>query len=380
MPDQAARSANRNESAHALNALRQAAAGGWDAGSENLRVFRNEQAWYGPQMAERSDWIHEFTPAELREIDAAVQTFDASDADILEIRREDFRLPLLEPTLREARSQVLHGRGFHLFRGIPVERYTIRQSAIAYWGIGLHLGEPVSQNGKGHVLGHVTNLGLNYADPEVRGYQTSARLNYHTDSSDIVGLLCLRPSRSGGLSSIVSSTTLWNEIVERRPDHARTLLGEFYRTRWGEIPANKSGYGSNPIFAPYKGHVIASYVRSAINKAQAMPEVPRLTQAQNDALDFLDSLAADPALHLDMKFLPGDIQLLSNHFVFHSRTAYEDWPELEKRRHLLRLWLACEDGPELPPSMVERLGTTGNGRPNGICVPGVPFVAPLVPA
>jgi hypothetical protein len=111
-----------------------------------------------------------------------------------------------------------------------------------------------------------------------------------------------------------------------------------------------------------------------------MPEVPRLTPAQVEALDHVDALAADPALHLDMKFEPGDIQLLSNHFVLHSRTAYEDWPELEKRRHLLRLWLACEDGPELPPTMLERLGVTGNGRPNGICVPGVPFVAPLVPA
>src|SRR5690606_5229463 len=99
-----------------------------------------------------------------------------------------------------------------------------------------------------------------------------------------------------------------------------------------------------------------------------------------EALDHVDALAADPSLHLDMTFAPGDIQLVSNHFVFHSRTAYEDWAELDRRRHLLRLWLACEDGPELPPSMLERLGATRNGRPNGICVPGVPFVAPLVPA
>ncbi|NLD70357.1 MAG: TauD/TfdA family dioxygenase [Limnobacter sp.] len=332
-------------------------------------------------MAGRSDWVHAFTSEELAEIDGAVQRIDARGLDILEIRREDFEIPSLMPMLRETRRQLLHGRGFQVFRGIPVERYTIRQSAIAYWGLGLQLGEPVSQNGKGHVLGHVTNLGLNYADPEVRGYQTSARLPYHTDSSDIVGLLCLRTAKSGGLSSIVSSTTIWNELVERRPDHARTLLGEFHRTRWGEIPANKQRYASNPIFAPHQGCMFASYVRSAIMKAQAtMPEVPRLSPEQIEALDHVDALAADPSLHLDMKFAPGDIQLLSNHFVFHSRTAYEDWPEVDKRRHLLRLWLACEDGPELPPSMLERLGTTSNGRPNGICVPGVPFVAPLVPA
>lgn len=346
----------------------------------DLPKFDNAQAWYGPDMASRSDWIHRLTDAELAELDAAVRAADATGKDILEFRREHFQLPGLQPLLREISQQVLHGRGFHLLRGIPVERYTIRQSALAYWALGVNLGEPVSQNGKGHVLGHVANLGLNYADPEVRGYQTSARLPYHSDSSDIVALLCLRTSKSGGLSSIVSSTTIWNELVRRNPDHARALLGEFHRTRWGEIPAGQKRYASNPIFAPHEGKLFSSYVRSAINKAQAMPEVPRLTAAQNEALDHVDSLAADPALHLDMSFEPGDIQLLSNHFVFHSRTSYEDWPEVERRRHLLRLWLACDDGPALPQAMISRLGETHNGRPNGICVPGVPFVAPLVAA
>ncbi len=345
-----------------------------------LVVFDNPQAWYGPAMAARTDWLHAFTAEELGELDEAVRRADASGRDLLEMKREDFSLPALRRRLENVRREVLHGRGFQVFRGIPVDRYTLRQSAIAYWALGTHLGEPVSQNGKGHVLGHVTNLGLDYADPEVRGYQTAVRLNYHTDSSDIVGLLCLRTSKSGGLSSIVSSTTVWNELVRRRPDHARTLLGEFHRTRWGEVPENRKPYSSNPIFVPHGGRMIASYVRSAINKAQAMAEVPRITPAQVEALDHLDALAADPALHLDMRFQPGDIQLLSNHAIFHSRTAYEDWPEVERRRHLLRLWLACEDGPELPASLLGRLGALGNGRPNGICVPGVAFVAPLAAA
>jgi hypothetical protein len=345
-----------------------------------LPTFEGAQAWYGPDMAARTDWIHSFTPAELAELDAVVQAADASGRDLLAFGIEDFPLPGLRPRLDAVRHELLHGRGFHLFRGIPVSRYSLRQSAIAYWALGLQLGEPVSQNGKGHVLGHVANLGLNYADPEVRGYQTAARLSYHTDSSDIVGLLCLRTSKSGGLSSIVSSTTIWNELVHTRPDHAQTLLGEFHRTRWGEIPEQKQKWGGNPIFAPCDGRMISSYVRSAITKAQAMPEVPRLTAAQIEALDHLDALAADPALHLDMKLEPGDIQLLSNHGIYHSRTAYEDWPEIERRRHLLRLWLACDDGPRLPETMIGRLGLTPRGRPNGICVPGVPFVAPLDPS
>ena len=345
-----------------------------------LPRFDNPQAWRGPEMAARSDWIHAFTPAELAELDAVVRDADAGGRDLLALHVEDFPLPSLRARLESVRRELLHGRGFHLFRGIPVERYTTRQSAIAYWALGTHLGEPVSQNGKGHVLGHVANLGLNYADPEVRGYQTAARLPYHTDSSDLVGLLCLRTSRSGGLSSIVSSTTIWNEIVRTRPDHARTLLGAFHRTRWGEIPEQQQKWSASPIFAPCDGRMFASYVRSAIVKAQAMPEVPRLTAAQIEALDHLDALAGDPALHLDMVLQPGDVQLLSNHHVLHSRTAYEDWPEPGRRRHLLRLWLACDDGPRLPEAMAGRLGLTARGRPNGICVPGVRFVAPLEPA
>ena len=346
-----------------------------------LPVFRNEQAWLGPDLAARPDlWIHAFTPAELAEIDTVVRAADASGKDILDMHVEDFPMPRVAQRLAPVRRELLSGRGFHLFRGLPVQRYTIRQAAIAYWALGAHIGDPVSQNGKGHVLGHVTNLGLNYADPEVRGYQTNARLPYHTDTSDVVGLLCLRTSKSGGLSSLVSSTSVWNELVRSRPDHARTVMQEFHRTRWGEIPAGRKPYSSAPLFAPAGGRMIATYVRSAIAKAQAMPEVPRLTPEQVEALDHIDAICADPSFHLDMALEPGDVQLVSNHFVFHSRTAYQDHPEPERRRHLLRLWLACADGPELPASMTTRQGTTAHGRPNGINVPGVPFVAPLEPA
>jgi len=344
----------------------------------DLPVFDTPQAWYGPDMARRDDWIHAFTPAEIDEIDRAVRLADSTGLDIVDIGREHFPLDAMRDRMASVRREVLHGRGFFLMRGIPVERYTMRESAIAYWGLGRWMGEPVSQNGKGHVLGHVTNLGLDYADPEVRGYQTSARLNYHADSSDIVSLLCLRSSRSGGLSSIVSSTTIWNELVRRRPDHARALTAPLYYTRWGEVPAGRRPWAEIAAFTPWQGRMIATYVRSAIEKSQLMSEVPRLSSFQLEAMDHLDALAADPELHLDMEFSPGDVQVLCNHSILHSRTAYEDWPEPHRRRHLLRLWLACEDGPALPPFMTgEFQRATANGRPDGIRVPGVPLVAPL---
>lgn len=349
------------------------------AASADLPVFATPQAWYGQDLAARTDWLHRFTPAEIAELDRAVAQAEASGREIIDLRREDFPLPTLSARLAAVRSEVLKGRGFHLFRGVPVDRYTLRQSAIAYWGLGLYLGdEPVSQNGKGHVLGHVTNLGLDYADPEVRGYQTSARLAYHSDSSDIVALLCLRTARSGGLSSLVSTTTIWNEMVRSHPQHLRTLMQPLYYTRWGEIPANRKPWAEMPAFTPWQGQLISGYVRSAINKSQLMPEVPRLSAEQLEAMAVLESLCADPRLHLDMALEPGDVQIVCNHFILHSRTAYEDFPEPERRRHLLRLWLACSDGPALPPHVTEnQQGVSASGRPDGIRVPGVPFVAPL---
>lgn len=246
--------------------------------------------------------------------------------------------------------------------------------------MGLYLGEAVSQNGKGHVLGHVANLGLDYADPEVRGYQTTSLLNYHTDASDLVVLLCLKTPQSGGLSYIASSTTVWNEIVRRRPDLARTLAEPFYYTRWGEIADERQPFYGMPIFQICNGHVVATYIQSAIRKAQKMPGVPKLTAAQEEALAFVDALTAHPSIHLGMEFRPGDIQILCNHWTLHSRTSYVDWPEPARRRHLLRLWLACEDGPALPRNFTEVMqGATRKGRPDGINVPGVELTAPLAP-
>lgn len=350
-----------------------------DQAADQWPAFENAQAWFGPDMARRQDeWILHWTEAELAEIEAAVQSVQKQGLEILDIDAGHFPLPTLTRRLAQIKSEVLHGRGFVLLRGLPVERWSTREAAIAYWGLGTHLGEPCSQNGKGHVLGHVKNLGLNYSDALTRGYQTNARLPYHTDSSDIVGLLCLKTSKTGGRSSIVSSTTVYNEMRRRRPDLMSTLTKPFCRTRWGEVPEGKNPWAEIPPFMPHQGRLIMSYVRSAINKAQAMEGIPKLTALQKEALDTLDALTEDPALHLDMDFKPGDIQLLCNHSVLHSRTTYEDWPEPEKRRHLLRLWLACADGPALPAAMtVTYQGQTENGRPNGIRTPGVPLIAPL---
>ncbi len=337
------------------------------------------QLWYGPEMAARTDWIRPLTEAEIAALEAAVARLDATGIDIAAIGPRHLDAPALQLLVEEIRAATLHGRGFILVRGVPVERWTKRQCAIAYFGLGTLLGEPVSQNAMGHILGHVQDIGADYARPEHRGYQTAARLPYHCDSSDLVGLLCLKPAKAGGKSSIVSSWALFNEMLRRHSDLLPELLAPVHRDRRGEVPDGAEPWYAVPVFSPMPdGGLVATYVRSAMRKAQRFPAVPRMTPALEAACDALDALAEDPAIHLDMDFQPGDMQFVSNHWIMHSRTAYEDFPDPADRRHLFRLWLACADGPPLPETYTAAWqGATAQGRPAGIRVPGVPLSAPL---
>ena len=337
------------------------------------------QVWRGPEMAAQpTEWIHEMSAADNADLNAATAAAISTGKDILDIEAVDFPLPQFGAKIAEMREEMLHGRGFKLLRGLPIQDRPIEEVAFMYWGIGAHLGYAVSQNAKGQVLGHVKDLGLDYADPPARGYQTSARLPYHTDYSDLVGLLCLKKARSGGLSSIVSSSALYNYIMAERPDLGEALMQPFYRTRWGEVGSDRPAWIEVPAFNTYEGGVSTSYVRSAVRKAQLMPEVPRVTTKQEEAMDYIDALAGSPEFHLDMTLEVGDLQFVNNHYIMHSRTAYEDHEDWAEKRHLMRLWLACDDGPTFPPGMTEHFqGLTRNGRPNGIHIPGVPFSAPL---
>jgi hypothetical protein len=223
----------------------------------------------------------------------------------------------------------------------------------------------------------VRDVGRDENDPNARVYQTTKRQNYHTDSCDIVGLLCVRRAKAGGLSSIVSSVTVYNEMRARRPDLAAVLFEPICTDRRGEVPAGMKPWFTIPVFNWHDGRLTTMYVRRYIESAQRFPEVPRLTPLQGEAMDLLDTLVEDPALHLYMDFEPGDIQLVHNHQVLHDRTEFQDWPEPERKRHLLRLWLCPPDGRALPPCFAERYGSVQPGRRGGIVVPGASLTVPL---
>lgn len=345
--------------------------------STSQAIYDGPAAWRGRDMAKNTDWIVRFSESDVAEIENAVAFALSRKSDVLSLDREDFPLPRLAGRLHAVQNDVVHGRGFVLLRGLPAGRWTREQSATAFWGLGRHFGDPVPQNAQGHLLGHVKDIGKNPEDPSHRVYQTSYRHLFHTDSCDIVGLLCLRQAKSGGLSRIVSSTTLFNEVARRRPDLADVLSAPFTVDRKGEVPAGKAPYYDMAIAHHHGGRLTVIYARDFIEAAQRFAEAPSLSAAQIEAMDLLDELAEDPAIHLDMDFEPGDIQFLHNHQILHARTAYEDHREPERRRHLLRLWLSAPNGRELPPVFRERYGEIQVGRRRGGIV--VPCQVPSAP-
>jgi len=306
-------------------------------------------------MDKQDDWIVRLDDADIAELEAALASVNKVNIGIPALSREHFVVPRLQRKIQVILHDLEDGRGFVLVRGLPIERYSKADAATIYWGIGAQLGPAFAQNAQGDMLGHVRDLGADWkTDMKARGYQTRFQLPFHNDSTDVVGLLCLQGARSGGLSRIVSSTAIHNEFLASRPDLWAVMGEPFCVDRRNEESEGQKPYYVTPCFNEFNGRLFIRYNRNYIESAQRFPEVPRLTAAQRDALDLMDALCNDATFYLDMSFEPGDMQFICNYVILHSRTEYEDWPEPERKRHLLRLWLRTPGFKELPPAFADR--------------------------
>jgi Taurine catabolism dioxygenase TauD, TfdA family len=314
-------------------------------------VDTSRAGWSGADLSGRPVWVYELAADEVDELCGAVEVVRAAGWPLETLTREQVPLPKLSAVTDGWADELDAGRGFVLVRGVPVDELGEKGSAIAYVALGVHLGVPVSQNAAGDLLGHVRDDGSDPDDPTVRRYRTRRAQPFHVDGSDVVGLLCLQPAKSGGLSQIVSSLTVYDEVARRRPDLEPLLHEPWYFDRYGEERPGEQPWFSMPIVSGLPDRFRFVYLRWYIDKAQSHPDVPRLTNAQVELLDLIDEVAQDPQLHLDMDFAPGDVQWLSNRTILHSRTAYEDDPAAP--RHLLRLWLT------LHRNVVDGAGTGG---------------------
>jgi hypothetical protein len=339
------------------------------APAEPMQPVVDPAAWSPDALKEVARWSYRITEQDADDLAQGVAAVRRNGVPVVDVSRESFPLNAFGEVLADVRRELMDGRGIVMMQNFPLDRFDREETAIAYIGLGAHLGATMSQNKMGHILGHVKDLGGDYQDPHTRGYMTHAGMRFHTDACDYVGLLCLQASKSGGASRIASSVTVYNRMLASRPDLVKVLTEDFYRSRSGEVSAGDLPYFKQPIFSFTEGYFSATGVGAVIDKAQQLPGVPKFTPAQKEAVEVYRQTVEESAL--DIEFRRGDIQFLNNFVMLHTRREYEDWPESERKRHLLRLWLYDPAGRTIPKE--QRAGRFGRG----VQVKGVARNAPL---
>ncbi|MBL0900196.1 MAG: TauD/TfdA family dioxygenase [Reyranella sp.] len=321
--------------------------------------------WTGDEIKNSSRWIRDLTPEQLDELDAAVKGLRGMEWS--EITREDVWFPTLDELCDDIADELENGSGIMKLRGFPVDRYDEDDLRRLYFALGTHLGIPVFQNRSGELMRAIrdegAHVGRTYGETKDESGKTflssyartltNGGLRFHTDRTDVVGLLCVRQARAGGVSKLASTPAIHNAILAKRPDLLELLFQDYWRSRFGEEGTKKDSEATTretayplPIFGLRDGKFTSHYSLTFSEAAQMAPGVPKLTDAQREAIDLLMQTAED--LCFEMTLEPGDLQLINSHITYHGRTPFEDDASSGHDRLLLRLWLSMRNNRPLP--------------------------------
>ncbi|MGH8653460.1 MAG: TauD/TfdA family dioxygenase [Gammaproteobacteria bacterium] len=302
--------------------------------------------------------MRRLSAGDIAEIDAALERVLARGLNSESITKDEFLLPSLGAKLTDVSRELEDGCGLVKFNGLPVENYTDSELRTLCMAIGSHLGTLVYQNAYGQLLREIcdegSDVGTRYGQVKTTDIDvflssrarvsSSAALRFHTDRADVVGLLCIRSAKTGGISKVASSVAVHNEMLKRRPELLELLFRDIYRSRLGEEEGGEHMVYTLPVFGIRNGKFTSHYSRTYIEAAQLFPQVPNLSDAQWEALDVLAALAEELCFEMEIK--PGDMQFLNNHVIYHARMPFEDMPE--QRRLFYRIWLCVPNHRALP--------------------------------
>ncbi|MPW23217.1 hypothetical protein GCT13_42260 [Paraburkholderia sp. CNPSo 3157] len=335
--------------------------------NSSSRLSNRPTAWLAADAERETSWIQRLTAQEVDGFEVALAHARKLNRPLLDMTPDDFPLGDAARHALECAIATTQGRwGMCLLKGFPVDRWTEEETRLAYWGMSLHMGVARTQNRASEVLNDVRDVGSTYKTTNGRGYNTSASLDFHMDSSDVVGLLCRRTARSGGESKVVSSLAVYEEVMRRRPDLAQVLRGPFYYSYQGaQDPAQRPWYCCPIVGSEPEWFAMRLNRKNVIAAQRDFDDVPRLTAAQTEALDLLDELMPDPRFCFSMWLERGDLQLLNNYVTIHSRTSFEDHEDFDMKRHLLRLWLAVPGAQPLPSNWREYFSDVRAGAVRG---------------
>lgn len=320
-------------------------------------------AWTADELAQDQSWLHELALEEADEIDHALAHALATGKEVADLTREDFPLQRAAARLAQIVEEVENGRGLALLRGIRLADYSRHEARVLFWGVGRYIGETLVQNPEGKLLHTIEDIGNDYHGNNVRGHSTNARLRPHVDPSDIVGLFCIHPAKQGGLSTVSSALTIYNEILEHHPEYLDPLYRGFRIDYAGKGPTDAPDLTSPwriPVFSYFGGRLTAYYNAKQFERG-AEKTTDGLSELERAAILHVEELALRPDIRFDMGFRTGDIQFLNNYMIFHARTEYEDWDDAERKRLLLRQWWNVPEGRPLLPEVADRLGSGPRG-------------------
>jgi hypothetical protein len=306
----------------------------------------------------KKDVAIDIPTAGLPVLEAAARTILASGRPLESFSRSDLPLPGLAEPLEAVSREIDRGRGIMILRGFPVGDRPLAEVEAMFWAVGRHLGDPVSQSVMGDRLGHVTDV--TDADPDARAYRANWELNLHTDMSDIVSFLCVRPAAGGGISRFTSAAAVHDAMARRHPDLLDILYRGFPWHRLGEQAVGEAPITEHrvPHFSACQGFLSCRYVRNYIR--EAAHELGGLSAKEEEALDVFDDLARNPEFCFEAMLAPGEAVIMNNYTVLHARSAFRDGPDRDRKRLLLRLWMASRTPrPTQPEIEIYAAGRVG---------------------
>jgi alpha-ketoglutarate-dependent taurine dioxygenase len=320
--------------------------------------------WQGDWFERDLGWIHELSNADISDLEDGLAMARRSGVEPIGFTRESFPLRAFGATIERILDEVQNGRGFAIFRGLPVERYERADLEMIYWAIGAYMGQVISQNGMGDLIAEVTDKGASYDNVvNDRGYMSKDKLNPHVDTSDMTALLCLRTSGNGGMSSLTSSAAVYNEILSCRPDLLEVYYRGFHHDLRGEGPTgsfDEVTHNRIPVFSYHEGLLSCCYNDKIMRSAHDKTGQP-LTDLEMEAIDLLLEVAELPELRCDFELEVGDIQFINNYVLLHARSAFESDPDPAERRCLLRMWMNCRNPRPLATNFADRYNTGPRG-------------------
>ena len=326
-------------------------------------ALQNKGIWRGDELADHLHWNYQLTDGDIEELKKAAS--HTLSLPLLDLNKELFVLPELGRKLQEIQENLEQTIGATLLSGFPIEDFDEEMSKRIFWGICQHIGTPVSQSAKGEKIFSVRDEGYGDGDSRQRGPNTNKKLSFHSDRSDVIAFFCWKQAKSGGENQLVSSFALHNEILKRRPDLLEQLYSPYYYKRHNVDEGNALPWCRQPIFSITDGKFACNILRVLIDRAYAMPELPDMSSIQKEALDFLEETANDPELHYAFRQKPGDMLFINNFTVLHRRSEFEDFEELDRRRHIFRIWLSVPNSRPLDPLFKENYGSVEAGAVRG---------------